>query len=672
MFRRILILIGVLFMAETALAQNVPHQNIALANVAGTTVILNNQPVYVCTAAGTGSPCSPQATIYSDATNAHPITQPLLTDSNGNLKFFAPPGLTYYINLAPNGFSSSFYYWTAPFLPTSCLNSNVQCVNSSLSRGGSDIGAEINLAIAALPIVSSANCGVILVGTGSYSFSTSIVKPRCVFIDFAGSTLTYTGSTQAIKVYDTIASGTIFYYPGGLRNGNLVGPSNSSGSSVGLYLGGDPAGVISPTNGQCQLQSFENMHIHNFFRGVQYGQNAYLMTFHGGDIISNGTGVYYPSNAGASENVSYEAIQINNNQNSGIQNDAGAEFNIRGGGIDYNGQASSASGPAISGTSTGIFGSIYLYGVHMEQTSGAIINFGSSTAAVFVSVTGGRMALTGTSGTTAAVAQIGGTNSVLAMRDVNVGLGSGQTLTEYVNWQSIGNGQLTVENIIWTGPGTRPTTITNAVLNTNLSQADTMLREHAGALCYPNDTNCMRVGAEGTTNGFWFRDLSQADAWWFHLDPLGTANNGITMFGGANLNSSPYLSLNGTIDFVERAAPGSFFAGNDALYGDSTAHCLKFNNNNTGLSGCIPQVVASGTATMTTAAITAGNCGTTVTVAAAGVATTDSIAFSFNAAPAGSNAGLVSWPTANNVNFAYCPNSAETPAAATINWRVVR
>lgn len=89
-------------------------------------------------------------------------------------------------------------------------------------------------------------------------------------------------------------------------------------------------------------------------------------------------------------------------------------------------------------------------------------------------------------------------------------------------------------------------------------------------------------------------------------------------------------------------------------------------------SGNFSRQVASGTATMTTAAITAGNCGTTVTIAATGVLTTDTVTASFNAAPAGSNAGLVSWPTANNVNFAYCPNSAETPSAATINWKVVR
>src|SRR5262249_37035302 len=86
----------------------------------------------------------------------------------------------------------------------------------------------------------------------------------------------------------------------------------------------------------------------------------------------------------------------------------------------------------------------------------------------------------------------------------------------------------------------------------------------------------------------------------------------------------------------------------------------------------IAQTVASGTAIMTTAAITANNCGTTVTVAASGVATTDTITWAFNAAPAGSNAGLVACPTSGNVNFAYCPGVAETPAAATISWRVMR
>lgn len=114
MLLRILTLIGVIFAAEAALAQGIPHQNIALGNNAGTTVILSQQPVYVCTSAGSGSPCAPQANIYSDSGLTHLITQPLMTDSNGNFQFWVSPGQTYYINPVPSGFSAYFYYWTAP------------------------------------------------------------------------------------------------------------------------------------------------------------------------------------------------------------------------------------------------------------------------------------------------------------------------------------------------------------------------------------------------------------------------------------------------------------------------------------------------------------------------------------------------------------------------------
>lgn len=89
------------------------------------------------------------------------------------------------------------------------------------------------------------------------------------------------------------------------------------------------------------------------------------------------------------------------------------------------------------------------------------------------------------------------------------------------------------------------------------------------------------------------------------------------------------------------------------------------------LSG-IPKIIGSGTATMTTAAITAPACGATVTVPQTGVLSTDTIKWSFNSAPSGTNTGIVSWPTAGNVNFAYCPGVTETPTSATLNWSVTR
>jgi hypothetical protein len=94
------------------------------------------------------------------------------------------------------------------------------------------------------------------------------------------------------------------------------------------------------------------------------------------------------------------------------------------------------------------------------------------------------------------------------------------------------------------------------------------------------------------------------------------------------------------------------------------------------LNGPLTGTVASGTATMTTALIGAGACGTTVTVSASGVLTTDTITHSY-AAAVGANPGVLTlnvWPTANNVNFAYCNPTAAglTPTAATLNWRVLR
>jgi hypothetical protein len=96
----------------------------------------------------------------------------------------------------------------------------------------------------------------------------------------------------------------------------------------------------------------------------------------------------------------------------------------------------------------------------------------------------------------------------------------------------------------------------------------------------------------------------------------------------------------------------------------------------------VPTVVASGTAALGTASISANSCASVVTVAASGVASTDVITFTPNASikavtgytPAGTLT-IVAYPTTNNVNFDVCnkdQSNAVTPGAVTLNWRVVR
>lgn len=96
-----------------------------------------------------------------------------------------------------------------------------------------------------------------------------------------------------------------------------------------------------------------------------------------------------------------------------------------------------------------------------------------------------------------------------------------------------------------------------------------------------------------------------------------------------------------------------------------------------------PKFIASGTSVLATAAISSATCATVVTTSATGTATTDNIMADFNADPtavtgyAPSASGMltiIKYPTANNVNFKVCNNTAGTitPGAITLNWRVVR
>lgn len=99
----------------------------------------------------------------------------------------------------------------------------------------------------------------------------------------------------------------------------------------------------------------------------------------------------------------------------------------------------------------------------------------------------------------------------------------------------------------------------------------------------------------------------------------------------------------------------------------------------TGVVACATcaQEIASGTSTFTTTAVGALGCQTTVTTTATGAATTDTISEAWNSAPVAATdrmLTLVKWVTSGNVNFARCNPTAGsiTPTALVLNWRVLR
>jgi uncharacterized membrane protein len=94
-------------------------------------------------------------------------------------------------------------------------------------------------------------------------------------------------------------------------------------------------------------------------------------------------------------------------------------------------------------------------------------------------------------------------------------------------------------------------------------------------------------------------------------------------------------------------------------------------------------IVASGASAMGTSAIASATCATVVTTGASGTLTTDTVSWGFNGDPTAVTgyvplvAGMLSivwYPTADNVNFKVCNNTASsiTPGAITLNWKVSR
>ncbi len=66
--------------------------DIALKNLVTGIAPAGGATVTVCTSSGTGIPCTPLATIYSNVALTTPLTNPLTADSNGYYSFYATPG----------------------------------------------------------------------------------------------------------------------------------------------------------------------------------------------------------------------------------------------------------------------------------------------------------------------------------------------------------------------------------------------------------------------------------------------------------------------------------------------------------------------------------------------------------------------------------------------------
>ena len=112
--------------------------------------------VRVCQSGATGSPCSPLATLYTDATLATTAPNPLQTDGLGNYHFYAPAG-RYEIQITGPGINGTMNYpdvILAPDLGSSGSGSNIAAFGLTL---GGDLNVAGNATVNGTAAVNALN-----------------------------------------------------------------------------------------------------------------------------------------------------------------------------------------------------------------------------------------------------------------------------------------------------------------------------------------------------------------------------------------------------------------------------------------------------------------------------------------------------------------------------------
>ena len=195
---------------------------------------------------------------------------------------------------------------------------------------------------------------------GIYKISSIKVRKtqRLVGSESTASRLSCTSVNAACVI---VSDANSSYATGGIADIAIDGPGKG-GSSVGLYLGGDPSGSLSPRTDFADGEVFSNILVANFHVGVKFGDNAWMDRFEGSQILGNGTGMDAPTgvlNSGEAMGITDTTIA---NNGVGIEDDAGFEFFIANSSIDYNHVGIKGGGI-----------NVHAVNVHFEQRSGDFV-----------------------------------------------------------------------------------------------------------------------------------------------------------------------------------------------------------------------------------------------------------------------------------------------------------
>src|SRR5581483_3019594 len=119
--------------------------------------------------------------------------------------------------------------------------------------------------------------GDLWVPAGDYKILGTVVKNRDQNLIGAGSkasVLQCKSTTAPCLVVADTGSG-VDYGDSRVQDLTIQGPG-AGNSSIGVFLGGDPAGKFSPSSAFADSASFMNVRITGFQYGIEWGNNAWL------------------------------------------------------------------------------------------------------------------------------------------------------------------------------------------------------------------------------------------------------------------------------------------------------------------------------------------------------------------------------------------------------------
>ena len=168
------------------------------------------------------------------------------------------------------------------------------------------------------------------------------------------------GASPCVTFADTISP--VLHAIGSIQNISISGPGTDNGS-IGLYLGGDPAGNFSPAEAYASSVSLDQVVVSGFHNCIQWGNNAWGNRLIASDILGCNSGIYVPSGVkNSGEAIRVMGSTFANNTGFGINDAQNFEWEISDSSFDYNAVAINLFGSSLHVTNT-----------HFEQASGPFV-----------------------------------------------------------------------------------------------------------------------------------------------------------------------------------------------------------------------------------------------------------------------------------------------------------